>query len=159
MPVPRPDDVFAKIFALQMMDDAITYRQSILATPCTDCTPAQSCLDHADDERLIAGYREQYNEVLQYLLTDIDPDLIARFMPPSGDTLPTAEAIALLARAAFLDLAAIGPMTGPDGCTYVVVAEEWSEVAKRTTRPGIVNSGTGQCAARQDCIVADTPRT
>lgn len=43
---------------LQALGDAIAYRQSRLAAPCTDCaaTPGQRCDDHACDLKLITDY-------------------------------------------------------------------------------------------------------
>jgi hypothetical protein len=45
-------------------DDAVLLRKFMLLMPCADCTPDEKCNDHARDEDLIAGYRQQAEAAL-----------------------------------------------------------------------------------------------
>lgn len=123
MPPPDPD-VFTLTTTLQLLDDAITYRQHRLTLPCPGCAPARHCPQHAGDQNLITGYRDRYDQALRDLLADIDPAQVTRFLPLAGDALPTAEAIAVLYAAALRDLAGMGPFVTPDGRTLIVVPDD-----------------------------------
>lgn len=133
-------EVSAKMGALQMMDDAITYRLDRLNLSCPDCRPAGRCPEHAADEHLITGYRDLYTQVLQDVLTGIDPDDVALVMQPGDDTPPTAAALSLVILTRLRELAASGPaVTELDG-RRVVIELDGPIVIEHPLPPGTSDS-------------------
>ncbi|MGH3401211.1 MAG: hypothetical protein ACRDRJ_01625 [Streptosporangiaceae bacterium] len=121
----------ARLTTLQMVEDALTYRQQRLSLPCPDCTPDSRCTDHAQDERLIDDYQYTCDKALGYALEGVDRADIDQVMTPDSDESPTVSAFSILTLARLRELAADGPVeTVFDGRRVIIELDDQGKIAE-----------------------------
>jgi len=96
-----------RIWTLQLIEDAIGFRQDRLGLPCGDCADGRRCACHADDARLLARYREREQKVLREVLAQADPADAewARQL----DEPPAVTALSAMVRASWREKLGSGP--------------------------------------------------
>jgi hypothetical protein len=111
----------ARIWTLQLIEDAIAFRQNRLSLPCGDCTDGTPCPPHADDRRLAASYQEHEEKVFSEVLARVDP-ADAEWARKLGET-PAVSASSVIVRAAWREMLADGPAIAEfdDGPPVVIV--------------------------------------
>jgi hypothetical protein len=114
-------EMSARLQTLQSLDDAIAFRLNRLDSPCEDCAPGERCVDHAQDEGLIAGYQERHGSVLTELFAGLDPAELDRAARLGDGLPPTVIALTVVISARLRELAADGPfVTELDGAPVVI---------------------------------------
>lgn len=121
----------ARLTTLQMVEDALTFRQQRLSLPCPECTPDGRCIDHAQDERLIDDYQDTCDKAFGYALEGVDRADIDQVMTPDSDESPTVSALSILTLARLKELAADGPVeTVFDGRRVIIELDDQGKIAE-----------------------------
>jgi len=121
----------ARLTALQLVEDALAYRQHRLSLPCPDCVPGRRCIDHVHDEDLVGHYQYACDQALSHALEGADPTDIDRIMAPGSDVPPTAGALSVLTLARLRELAADGPVeTVLDGRRVMIELDDEGNIAE-----------------------------
>lgn len=96
-----------RLWTLQLVEDAIGFRQNQLSLPCADCSESRPCSLHADDERLIASYQQHEQNVFSEVFAQADP-ADAQWARQLDET-PAVSALSAMIRASWRETLADGP--------------------------------------------------